>query len=293
VSPAFPRPRSSRPAATATAAVAALAFLASPAESGGQSWRTLESSRQLRDSTPVSIRVEYGAGRLEVLPTTEPVLYRMELRYDAERDEPIHEYDAAGRRLTLGARPGKYRLVRNDRGGEMRLELPRGRVPLELSLGFGAGRSEIDLRGVAVERLKLEMGASETKVRFDSTGGRPMREIDVDAGAAHVELVDIAAAAPSSVRVHVGVGGADLDFGRVWRSDIDLDVQAALGSMTLHLPRDVGVRLELDRALSGFEHDGLYKRGGNVWVSDNWDSAERRLRVRAETAFGKLRVHRF
>jgi hypothetical protein len=63
--------------------------------------------------------------------------------------------------------------------------------------------------------------------------------------------------------------------------------------MTVRLPREVGVRLELDRTLAGFEHDGLYRRGGNVWVSENWDGASRRVRVRAETTLGKLRVHRY
>ena len=79
----------------------------------------------------------------------------------------------------------------------------------------------------------------------------------------------------------------------MWRGDIDLEAEAALGSMTLRLPREVGIRIELDRALAGFEHEGMYKRGGNVWVSDNWDTAERRLRIKAETAFGKFRIARF
>jgi len=130
-------------------------------------------------------------------------------------------------------------------------------------------------------------------VRFDSSAGQPIRRIEAEAGAAHLELVDLAAAAPASVKVHVGVGGADLDFGRIWRSDIDLDAEAALGSMTLHVPREIGIRVELDRALSSFEHEGLHRIGGNTWVSDNWDTADRRLRVRAETALGKLRIDRF
>ena len=280
-------------AATATGAVAALAFLsAAPAAAAAQSWRTVESSRQLRDSAPLAVHVSYGAGRLDVRPTTERVMYHMELRYDAERDTPIHEFDAGARRLELGAHTSKARLIRNDGGGELRLELPHG-VPLDLELDVGAVKGELDLRGIALDRLSLQTGASETRVRFDSTARRPVRHIEAEAGAARLEMLDIAAAAPGSVKVHVGVGSADLDFGRVWRNDIDLDVEAALGSMTLHVPREVGIRLELDRALSGFDHEGMYRHGGNVWVSDSWDGAERRLRVHAETAFGKLRIDRF
>ena len=292
MTPSSHQPPIHRRAAAASVAAAALAFMATAEPAQGQTWRTLESSRQLRDSAPVAVRVDYGAGRLEVRSTSDPVLYRMELRYDAERDTPFHEFDPSARRLDLGARTSKARFVRNDRGGEMRLELPRG-VPVDLGLDFGAVRAELDLRGVALDRLRINTGASETRVRFDSTGGRAVRAIDAEAGAARLEMRDIASAAPAAVKVHVGVGGADLDFGRVWRNDIDLDVQAALGSMTLHVPREVGIRLELDRALSGFEHDGMLRRGGNGWVSDNWETADRRLRIRAETAFGKLRIDRY
>jgi hypothetical protein len=280
-------------AATATSAVAALAFLAAaPAVAAGQSWRTVESSRQLRDSAPLAVHVSYGAGRLDVRSTTERVLYHMELRYDAERDTPIYEFDAVARRLDLGAHTSKARLIRNDGGGEMRLELPRG-VPIDLALDFGAVKGDLDLRGVALDRLNIQTGASETRVRFDSTARRPIREIEADAGAARLEMVDIAAAAPGSVKVHIGVGGADLDFGRVWRNDIAVQVEAALGSVTLHVPREVGIQLELDRALSGFDHEGMRRLGGNGWVSDNWNTASRRLRVYAETALGKLRIDRF
>jgi hypothetical protein len=216
----------------------------------------------------------------------------MELRYDPEHDRPLHEFDPTVRRLSLGIRPGTMRVVRSGRGGDMQLELARG-VPLDLDIDMGAARGELDLRGLTIERLALSTGASETRVRFDSSGARPPRRIEVDAGAARVELVDLASVGPATIELQVGVGGMDVDLGRNWWSDVDLKVEAALGTMTVNLPRDVGVRLELDRTLAGFEHDGLTRQGGNTWVSENWDTATRRLRVRAATTLGKFRVRRY
>jgi hypothetical protein len=53
----------------------------------------------------------------------------------------------------------------------------------------------------------------------------------------------------------------------------------------------VGVRLEVQRVAAGFEHPGLIKRD-DAWYSDNWETAPHKLRVRAETYFGKIDVQR-
>ena len=63
------------------------------------------------------------------------------------------------------------------------------------------------------------------------------------------------------------------------------------GKLILRIPTDVGVRLEIQRVAAGFEHEGFVKRD-DAWYSDNWDSAPHKLRVRAETFFGKIDVQR-
>ena len=66
-----------------------LAAYASVAQA--QTWRTLDVSRQLRDTTEHRIKVRYGAGTFSLRPTTDPVLFSMQLRYDEERSRPLHE----------------------------------------------------------------------------------------------------------------------------------------------------------------------------------------------------------
>jgi hypothetical protein len=59
----------------------------------------------------------------------------------------------------------------------------------------------------------------------------------------------------------------------------------------VRVPRDVGVAVEIGRVLASFSHDGLTKRG-DLWVSDNWDTAAHRLRIRAKATFGKFELDR-
>src|SRR5687767_3268962 len=83
-------------------AVSSLLVLAVASSAAAQSWRTVDVSRQLLDTTDHRIRVKYAAGRFSMRPTSDPVLFSMQLRYDEDRSEPVHRYDADIRSATLG-----------------------------------------------------------------------------------------------------------------------------------------------------------------------------------------------
>jgi predicted membrane protein len=89
--------------------------------------------------------------------------------------------------------------------------------------------------------------------------------------------------------VDAGVGSVELDLGGQWTQDIDLRIEVTLGVVTIHVPSDVGVRVSLKKTLASFAHEGLVQRDG-AWVSTNWESAPHKLRISAETVFGKLTI---
>ena len=277
--------------AIAAAVGCALTFSLRPL--AAQTWRTLESSRQLRDSAPHHVRVQYGAGRIDIAATDAPVLYTMTARYDERTAVPLHSYDAAERVLTVGVRSESRRLSRSlgEQGkGEMRLSLSRA-VPLDLELELGATKASLDLGGLNLLSLRLDSGASETRLDFSAPNAGMMRSLEVAVGAASFEARNLANANASTVHVSGGVGAVDLDFGGQWERDIAVEAEVALGKLTLHVPRDVGVRIEVQKFLASFDHEGLHKRG-DAYFSDNWETAKYRLRVRAQTTFGGIEVDR-
>jgi hypothetical protein len=268
-------------------------LLASAAPAAAQRWRAMEVSRQLRDTAEYQVRVEYGAGRFDLRPTSEPVLYAMQLRYDEDRGRPVHQLDADQRSLTLGITNGSVRLSRSmgrDSEGEMRLGLSR-LVPMQLTVDLGATRARLDLGGLSLRELRLETGASDTKVDFSEPNASTMKSLSVQVGAAGLELTNLGNANASNLSVNGGVGSVTLDFGGRWTQDMTVDADLALGKLHLRVPRDVGIRLEVQRVLASLDHDGLEKRG-NAYVSDNWERAPFRLRVRAQTVFGGIEIER-
>jgi len=160
-----------------------------------------------------------------------------------------------------------------------------------LDVELGAGTSDIDLGGLAVRDLRLRTGASASRLTFSSPNAARLRSIDLDAGAASVEATRLGNANTGDVRVRSGVGSVTLDFGGTWSQDMAVDADIALGKITMRVPADVGVRVETQRVLASFTHDGLYRRGG-AYYSDNWDSARYRLRIHVQTVFGAIEVDR-
>jgi predicted membrane protein len=118
-----------------------------------------------------------------------------------------------------------------------------------------------------------------------------MSALEVELGVASFRGQRLANANTSDIRIDAGIGSVDLDFGGQWTRDIDLRVEATLGAVTVHVPSDVGVRVSLRKVLASFDHDGLVQRDG-AWESPNWSSAPRKLRITAETTFGKLAIDR-
>ncbi len=77
-------------------------------------------------------------------------------------------------------------------------------IPLALTLSAGANKSDVDLRDLNVTDLKVETGASETKVTLPSRG---RLRADFDLGAASLEVI-----VPEGVsaRIRASVGAAEL-----------------------------------------------------------------------------------
>jgi hypothetical protein len=277
------------------AALAIAALLVTPPSLQAQDsplWRTVDISRQLHDSLPQRIRVQYGAGRVDVRGSADPLLYDMHLRYDERRAVPVHRYDAAARSAVLGleTRDGAQRFGDRDDSGELRLVLPSG-APLDLDLQLGGTESRLELGGLALRSLRLECGATDANLAFSQPNRTQMSDLTIDVGAADLLAVNLADANADQIRVNGGVGVVDLDFGGHWTRDLTLETRLTVGKLVLRVPSDVGIRLDLDRLVAGFDHDGMVKRDG-AWYSTNYDAAPHKLHVHAQTYFGQIELRR-
>ena len=256
-------------------------------------WRNVDIARQLRDSLPQRIKVQYRAGRVDVRGTSDPLLYNMHLRYDERRNVPLHRHDAEQRSTTLGLESVTNRgrsVGGSSEAAELRLTLPRS-APLDLDLEFGGTQSVMDLGDLSLQSLRLECGATDAMLLFSRANRVRMRDMDVNVGAADFAARQLGNANADNIRIRGGVGSVDLDFSGSWTRDLTVVTRLMLGKLTLRIPPDVGVKLDLQRIAAGFEHSGLVKRDDG-WYSPNYETAQYKLHVKAETFFGQVEVQR-
>ncbi len=287
------RLRLPRPGARAVRRAALGLLLLAPA-AGAQEVRTLEFARQLHDTLPLDVRVDYATGKMIVHGTEQPLLYQVQLAYDPRRAEPVYRYEPASRTLHVGARRGDGAGDGGSRGArgarDLRLDLARS-VPVDLSLEMGSADADLDLGGMRLRRVAITSATSSATLHFDTPNQIPMERLEVEVGASSLRARGLANSRARATRVRVEVGGADLDFGGEWTADMDLEVEVTAGSATVRVPADVGVRVETRSTLGSFGGEGLVERDG-AHYSANWDTAPHKLRIRGRVVLGKLQVTR-
>lgn len=267
-------------------ALAAAAALGLPSLAQCQSWRDVTMSRQLESNDPVRVYVEYGAGRFTVRSMDEGLLYRMHLRYDEERFEPVS--DLSGNVLRLGAESVGRGVDFDKHSGELEIELARG-IPMDLDLEFGAVRADIDLGGLALTDLDLSTGASESTVDVSEPNPSTMGSARFEVGAAEFTARGLGNLNAERIEVDAGVGELTLWLDGRWQRDAALALNMGLGSLELRIPEGLGVRLRKDSFLTSLDSEGLVKRG-DAYYSLDWEDASRKVTIDLDAAFGSVSV---
>jgi hypothetical protein len=258
-----------------------------------QSIRTLAASRQPTDEQHLTVKVEFGVGTFQLKRDQGGALYRTSLVYDEEIFEPVQRYDAESWFLELGITSGNrdisYRRLKNP---PQRLDVALSpRVPVTLELSLGAAVSEIDLGGLSLSRATIETGAGKSVVEFSRPTVSPCTQIEIAVAAAQFTAEKLGNSNCEEIRFKGGAGELTMDFTGEWqrRGETKAVIGVGLGALTLRFPSHLGVALTMSRFLASFDESGFRKRG-DTYFSDGYDSAEAKLALDVEAALGDIKV---
>jgi hypothetical protein len=272
------------------ASVAISVALLLPLPAAAQAWRSVSVSRALPDSTPLSLQVSFERGTLELRRSDDSAL-AMTLRYDAEQTRPRFAFDSLARSASFGAeRIGKEVKFGRDEMGEAQLRLP-AHIPSDLAVEVAAANSTLELGGLSLRKLNFRTGASRTTLRFGEPNRGSMAELFLDGSAGAVKATGLANARAARLNVQAHLGALELDFDGEWTSDLAADLRVVLSSVVIRVPRDVGLEFVISPVLSSFSQ-GEFTRSGDRYRTDNWDSASRKLSIRASSILASISVVR-
>lgn len=241
---------------------------------------------------PLRALLEFGAGRVLVRASTGSALYDARIRYDAERFTPIHQYEPRTGALRLGlesvGRAGIRVTSRNDLEQVARFEFAPA-IPLSLEAALGASEAVLDLGGLTLNDLHVRSGATRGTVDFTSPTLGSCRQAVFTVGAAELMAIRMANAGCQRVRVEGGMGRAVLDFSGTWRTNVTIEAALAMGSLTLRVPRSVGVQISAERFLTRLDVEGLVREGNN-WRTPDFAGAERKVSLELKASVSGMDI---
>jgi len=273
-----------------------LACAAAAAPLRAQHVRTLESSRLLRDSAPVAVRLQLGTGTLSLGASDAPYLYRSITRFSDAFSPPASAWNAAQRTLTLTA--GARHLIQNASTStddhdasvqDWRVQLTR-RAPLQLSIDATAAKASLDLTGLPLRRFALNTGAAAATVRFDAPNPESMTTFDASVGAGGLQLIGLGNAGASEARIIGGFGDLSLDLGGRWQRDMQIAVTSSIGGITIVAPPTIGIELDVGGVLKRADVTGEFNRTGSRWRSANYEASAIKVQIFVKSVIGKLEL---
>ncbi len=272
----------------------ALAVALVPIAADGQQWRTIESARQLTNTEQTRVSLTFAGGKFELRPLTGALLYQMHLHYDEQSSDAVHEFDAEQHQLTLGmakANVGWRALhsMNRDDSGNMTVGL-NPTVPMALELNLGGVAADLELGGMRVKSLKLNMGLAGGNVRFSTPNPIVMDELSVDVGLGGVKFENLGNANVSQIDINGGLDGVALNFGDTVLHDVKINAHVAFGGLKIQVPRAVGVKVQVETKLANFKPQG-FTRTNDAWLTPNWNESARHVTIVVNAAFGSLKVN--
>lgn len=122
--------------------------------------------------------------------------------------------------------------------------------------------------------------------------------------------LQFASGVPIDLSLHTGAGNAELDLGDLdlmalnietgagvtvvrldgaWQHDLAVSIKSGVGEMTIHLPSEMGVRVEMETALVSVTADGL-RKDGSSYVNDAFGIAPHTLTLKLEAGVGSIEL---
>ena len=110
----------------------------------------------------------------------------------------------------------------------------------------------------------------------------------VNMGAGNSEL-QLARLSLTGLDIILGAGVSKVDLSGDWVRDLDVTIDAGATDLSVRLPRDVGVRVEVDRGPAVIDAPDL-TQNGNVYTNDAYGMSNVTLHVDVKAGIGRVNL---
>jgi len=207
---------------------------------------------EIEVAEPGRIILDLNRGEFEIRSGAPGEPIRLEGEYDAGHFELEESYESYGEtgwiyrvnfdQRGVGLRPF---IQRDGQGNRVRLILPRD-APIVLEGRVGVGQSTLELGGLWILGVDLDVSVGEHNLSFDEPLAIPMGRFRVDGSVGVLEIDQLGNASPREVWIKHSIGETGVDLRGAWRRDAEVDIVCGIGECDVRVPKDV--KIDLRRA---------------------------------------------
>jgi hypothetical protein len=254
---------------------------------------TVEKSVEMETAEQLSISCEFGAGDLTITPADLAEAARVKIIYDPRKFDYDIDYEVRGSIGHLDMESSTHRRSIKNAKNRWDVQLS-SRHPCELDLDIGACEAEIDLGGIPITDLMMDIGAASGTIDFSKKNPERMEDLDIDIGASSIDISNLGNANFEYFSFSNGAASSTLDFHGDWTGDAMVKLEIGLGSADLIIPKDLPVRIETggENWFSSIDFHGedLDEVREGVFESPGFREADDRLTIEMDIGMGSVDV---
>lgn len=211
------------------------------------------------------VRLEFGAGELNLRPGSEDYLIAGTATYNVDEFEP--RVTVRGSDVEISQQIEEINIIPIF-GDEFEnlWELELGSFPMELDISAGGYQGEFDLGGVPLKELRIAEGAADTRVSFSEVNPIEMDTLRYDTGASKATLTGLANANFDDMDFRSGAGDYRLDFSGELQQDADVSIKSGVSSIVIIVPEGTPATVRFTGGLTNVDRDGEWRMSGNNYV---------------------------
>ncbi len=170
------------------------------------------------------------------------------------------------------------------RPSRLRLQIPVDH-PLSIEGKVSMGESELELGGLALDRVSLQLSTGNHRLAFRHPTPQPLSLLEVEGSMGQVTVIGAGNASPRHIEVRHGMGELLLDLSGKWRADGEVDVSFRMGDSRVELPREDEAAAIVEKARVSLGDRSVF----DTAVAE-LPAGLPRVRVRAIGGMGQLRI---
>lgn len=242
----------------------------------------------------LNVKIDFGGGIIYLDKNNTGDILNADFEYNPDKFDMDIDYDKI-------EETGKLYLRSKSEHGHFDLETDDNywhlgftdTIPIGFEMEVGACEAEFDFTGLKINNLDLDLGASSTQIIFRKPNPERISEINIDAGASELKIEGLGNANFDKLSFDGGVGDFTLDFRGELRHKAYVDIDVGLGSLTVLLPENIGVRIRKEGSfLSSFsiDEDEFQEVESDIYESENFGETEGELIFDIEIGLGSVEI---